>query len=295
MYQMSQLFLQPTLEGVLNDLFDLYDDTIPLVHLDNVGPNLATLVTSHVIVGWVLSPLELVRTRLVVQTASPTHRKYTGFMNCLRTSVSEEGWRGLYLSPIHLVPTVLHHTILPFLANTRALVIDRVFGISAADSPFLHALVELGLSTAELLITLPLETIRKRLQVQMRSHGSIKTAVPLPGCVALRKRPYSGWFDCLFRIITEEGGSRRKRRRRSNIRPGSSGGPASAGSRRRSLKRRDSTASVNDLRFHSQQKISWWNSWGLRGLYKGLGVHLTANSVLFLVNAVNGIQDDEDW
>ncbi|KAG5460380.1 MAG: hypothetical protein BJ554DRAFT_7582 [Olpidium bornovanus] len=63
LYQMTQLFMQPTLEGVLNDLFDLYDDTIPLVHLDNVTPNLATLVTSHVVVGWVLSPLELVRTR----------------------------------------------------------------------------------------------------------------------------------------------------------------------------------------------------------------------------------------
>lgn len=62
-YEISHLFLQPTLEGSLNDMFDLYDDTIPLVHLDHVGPNLATLVASNLIVGFILSPLELIRTR----------------------------------------------------------------------------------------------------------------------------------------------------------------------------------------------------------------------------------------
>lgn len=60
---MLHLFAQPTLEATLNDTFDLYDDTIPLVHLDHVGPNIATMVTSHLVVGLVLSPLELVRTR----------------------------------------------------------------------------------------------------------------------------------------------------------------------------------------------------------------------------------------
>ncbi|EIE86802.1 hypothetical protein RO3G_11513 [Rhizopus delemar RA 99-880] len=63
LYEISHLFLQPTLEGTLNDMFDLYDDTIPLVHLDHVGPNFATLVASNLIVGFLLSPLELIRTR----------------------------------------------------------------------------------------------------------------------------------------------------------------------------------------------------------------------------------------
>lgn len=62
-YEMLHLFAQPTLEATLNDTFDLYDDTIPLVHLDHVGPNIATMVTSHLVVGLILSPLELVRTR----------------------------------------------------------------------------------------------------------------------------------------------------------------------------------------------------------------------------------------
>lgn len=68
LYEILHLFLQPTLEGSLNDMFDLYDDTIPLVHLDRVGPNLATLVGSNLIVGFLLSPLELIRTRYFIMT-----------------------------------------------------------------------------------------------------------------------------------------------------------------------------------------------------------------------------------
>ncbi|KAK5814384.1 hypothetical protein F5H01DRAFT_24133 [Linnemannia elongata] len=64
-YEILHLFAQPTLEATLNDTFDLYDDTIPLVHLDRFGPNMATMVTSHLVVGLILSPLELVRTRYV--------------------------------------------------------------------------------------------------------------------------------------------------------------------------------------------------------------------------------------
>jgi fusion and transport protein UGO1 len=63
LYEISHLFLQPTLEGTLNEAFGLYDDTIPLIHLDHAGPNVATIVVSHLIIGVILSPLELVRTR----------------------------------------------------------------------------------------------------------------------------------------------------------------------------------------------------------------------------------------
>src|SRR4051794_22347732 len=62
-YEMLHMLLQPTLEGTLNDMFSLPDETIPLVHLDAPLPNVATLVVSHLVIGVLLSPLELVRTR----------------------------------------------------------------------------------------------------------------------------------------------------------------------------------------------------------------------------------------
>lgn len=60
---MMSVLMQPTLEGVFNDLFQLPDDSIPLVHLDSVGPNFATLMVSHIATGVILSPIELIRTR----------------------------------------------------------------------------------------------------------------------------------------------------------------------------------------------------------------------------------------
>lgn len=60
---MLSLLMQPTLEGFLNDALNLPDDSIPLVHLDNVLPNFSTLLASHVVTGVILSPVELIRTR----------------------------------------------------------------------------------------------------------------------------------------------------------------------------------------------------------------------------------------
>ncbi|CAO3676744.1 unnamed protein product [Rhizopus stolonifer] len=204
LYEISHLFLQPTLEGTLNDMFDLYDDTIPLVHLDHVGPNLATLVASNLIVGFILSPLELIRTRLIVQSASPLQRKYKGPFHALATILKEEdGIRGLYFSQ-NFVPTVLYHAITPLLQNITPLIIDRVLYISASESPFLYSLAELGLNTLEVLITLPLDTIRKRMQCQIRSRTpSNKRFEPV---VALRPMPYTSVINAVYCMAREEGG-----------------------------------------------------------------------------------------
>lgn len=62
-HEMLWGLLQPGLQSTLNDLFGLYDDTIPLSHLDRIAPNIITLVASHIVVGVLLSPLEIIRTR----------------------------------------------------------------------------------------------------------------------------------------------------------------------------------------------------------------------------------------
>lgn len=191
--------------------------------------------------------------RLIVQSHSPLHRKYKGPLHALRTIIAEEGGLGgLYLSH-NLVPTLLYHTITPLLQNTTPLIIDRVFGISASDSPFLYSLAELGLNTLEILITLPLDTIRKRMQCQIRSRTPGNKRFET--VVALRPVPYTGVTDALYRIVKEEGGRRRKK--------GSS----------------KKKASKNIL-----------PGWGLRGLYQGFSMKFTSNVILFILHAVNGIE-----
>ncbi|KAG0230273.1 hypothetical protein BGW42_001071 [Actinomortierella wolfii] len=260
-YEMLHLFAQPTLEATLNDTFDLYDDTIPLVHLDHVGPNIATMVTSHLVVGFILSPLELVRTRLIVQTADPTKRKYSGMFNCISTIIAEEGVGALW-GGVNLFPTLIYHTLTPLLTNSIPLIIDRVFKISAADAPFMYALAELGLNTLDLLIRLPIETVRKRLQIQIQAK--------VPGrryetVVETRKRPYVGVVDCVYRIIKEEGGHHKR-------------------------------VALSKTGEKTTIQRPWYSAWGVRGLYTGLGMHLTSNIAMFAVGAVTNLQDEgDDW
>ncbi|KAG9303527.1 hypothetical protein G9A89_018423 [Geosiphon pyriformis] len=252
-YEMSHLFLQPTIEGVLNDTFDLYDDTIPLVYLDHVGPNIATLVASHVIAGVLLSPLELVKTRLIVQTSSPLHKKYAGPWDCLYKIISEEGFSSLYWSH-NLLPSIVYHAVSPLLECVIPLIIDRVFHISPADSPILYGLARLGLHTLQLLITLPLETVRKRLQCQIRSRTPGKRFETI---VQTRQAPYVGMIDCLYRIILEEGISQQylpnQNRRRQR---------------------------------------SWFDNYGIGSLYGGFEMHFTSNLLMFFFTAINGVEDD---
>ncbi|KAG0350696.1 hypothetical protein BG005_009765 [Podila minutissima] len=248
-YEMLHLVAQPTLEATLNDTFGLYDDTIPLAQLDRVGPNFATMVVSHVVVGFVLSPLELIRTRLVVQSNSPTHRKYSGVFNCLTTIISEEGVSALW-GGVNLVPTLAYHILTPLFTNSIPLVIERVFNIDADNSPFLYNLADLVLNTVDLLIRLPVETVRKRLQLQIQAK--------IPGkryetVVETRKRPYVGMIDAIYRIIHEEGGQNKRLSKKTKEKAGSE---------------------------------SWYSSWAVRRLYTGLGMHLTTNVAMFIVSAV---------
>ncbi|GAN10791.1 mitochondrial carrier protein [Mucor ambiguus] len=257
-YEISHLFLQPTLEGSLNDLFDLYDDTIPLVHLDHVGPNLATLVASNLIVGFMLSPLELIRTRMQVQSASPLQRKYKGPFHALRTIIQEEGGiKGLYFSH-NFLPTIIFHTVTPLLQNITPLIIDRVLRISANESPFMYSLAELGLNTLEVLITLPLDTIRKRLQCQIRTRTPGNKR--FESVVAMRPVPYTGMANAAYCIIKEEGGKPHSKKKHSS--------------------------SSKKL-----QKKSILTDWSLRGLYHGFNMQCTSNIVLFFLHAINGIEE----
>ncbi|KAG0300959.1 hypothetical protein BGZ98_008734 [Dissophora globulifera] len=263
-HEMLHLFAQPTLEATLNDTFDLYDDTIPLVHLDRVGPNLLTMVTSHLVVGIILSPLELAHTRLMVQTSDPKQRKYKGLVHCLSTIVSEEGFSALW-GGVNLVPTILFHVVTPLVTNSIPLIIDRVFNISSDSSPFLYSVAELGLDALDLLIRLPIETTRKRLQIQIQAK--------IPGkryetVVETRKRPYAGVIDCVYRIIQEEGGQRRRRSRKR----------------------------TGDVDESAEIKSPWYGTWGVCGLYTGLGMYLTTNLAMFAVGAVTTLKDDsDDW
>ncbi|KAF9421201.1 hypothetical protein BGZ94_008918 [Podila epigama] len=257
LYEMLAPFSQKLLEASLNEAFSLNDDNLSSTYVNGEGPSFVTMLVSHVVAGFVLSPLELIRT-------SPAHRKYTGVFNCLTTIVSEEGWTALW-GGVNLAPTLVYHMLTPLLTNSVPFVLDQVFQLDADESPLVYALAELGLNTLDLLIRLPVETVRKRLQIQIQAK--------IPGkryetVVETRRRPYVGMIDAIYRIIHEEGGTKR---------------PISR------TKTKGESAS-------EETKESWYSSWAVRGLYTGLGMHLTTNVAMFALSVVTDFQEEvEEW
>ncbi|KAN0125535.1 hypothetical protein V8E52_000742 [Russula decolorans] len=91
---------------------------------------------------------------------------------------------------------------LPSHLCARVRVAGRLFPgklVSMANSPVAWGAVESASSCIGLLATLPFETVRRRLEVQVRGW-----AQPLKTCVEKRPIPYNGVVDALWHILTEE-------------------------------------------------------------------------------------------
>jgi fusion and transport protein UGO1 len=213
-------------------------------------------------------------TRMIAQTSNPQHRRYSNPIQALIDTISGEH-RGslwsLYFSPSLLVPTLIVYTITPVLRHATPLIIDRWFGITAADAPTRFALWELGLNTIGLAIIRPVETIRRRLQVQAYGGGR-----ELETCVAVGHN-YRGFWDCFYRIITEEGGKRTPRPRPQQ-------------------RHRTSPSATSKQSMEKLSPVSWWDSWGIQGLYRGFMMDTVLNVTHCLVRMTGSIPDElEEW
>jgi fusion and transport protein UGO1 len=119
----------------------------------------------------------------------------------------EGGLASLYLHPNLLIPAVLEHTLRPLLTLSIPLLLERQLHISPDLSPITYSLCDLSLNLASLLILLPIETARKRLQVHSRGGPAAR----IKAVVKTREAEYVGVVEAIWRIVTEETGVRRRR------------------------------------------------------------------------------------
>lgn len=245
------------------------DPTLSLSLADTSRPvkPLAITVASHLITGFILSPLDLVRTRLIAQTSLTSHRTYSGPVAALREIYHKEGGlAGMYLHPNLLIPTIIENTLRPLLALSAPLFIERTLFVTEESHPVAYQAAELLFSSATLLLTLPIETARRRLQVQTRGSGRFQT------CVETRPSPYTGVFDVLWKVLTEE---------RSL--------PTTLRRRRMSSQGRETEEEV-------KEKRSWLASTGIGQLYRGFGMGMGASGVVFLLATLaGGDSSDAGW
>jgi len=164
-------------------------------------------VISHALTSYALMPLDVLRTRLIVQPAviTPT-RLPTGVLPLKalqQTAIDSGGFYVMYSSPHLAYPALLDGIVRPLLSLSGPLIINHMLGLHPPAHSLLRGLAEFGHSTTSLLFTLPIETMKRRLHLQRSSSdfegGSLAT------CVTIRPTPYRGCTDCLWKIVTEEG------------------------------------------------------------------------------------------
>lgn len=178
----------------------------------------------------------------------------------------------------------------PLVHFSVPLIIERFLGFEAADNPVIYGLAELGLNTLGLCVTLPFETVRRRLQVQQRRSGSSTHMVtansagigkPFKTCVEVRPYPYTGVVEAMYRILTEETGKPPVRRRGRDARNVKDDDEKPGGLtvllfiwRVRPLTDVLSSPGVTTS--------------GIRQLYRGFGMGFGANVVMFVLSIVAG-------
>ncbi|KAF9458351.1 mitochondrial carrier domain-containing protein [Collybia nuda] len=266
--------LQPLIHNFLQSLF------LPTLSPFHQPPILLP-VASHLITGFLLSPLDLIRTRLIIQSFTPRYRTYSGPLDALSQILRDEGGlKGIYLHPHLLLPTLIDNTLRPVvsLALPGALAAYLGAQISEEVNPIAWGLAELGGSCIGLLVTLPFETIRRRLQAQVRG-----TAKPMKGCVELRPAPYNGIVDTFWHILTEERSDLpiiRQRKRR--------GSQANAKGKER--------ANMEQEEQDGEENEGWLKNTGIGQLYRGLGMRLGASAIVFLLVLLSGGEEgDGGW
>ena len=219
-----------------------------------------------------------------MQTSHPRYRRYSGPLDALNHILMHEGgFRGLYLHPQLLYPTIFDTALTPLLASLAPALVSRLLrrltGLRTEDGhPLLWAFTQLVGAVASLLVTVPIEVIRRRLQIQTRG-----SAPALPACVEVRRRPYAGMVDAFYSILTEERSDLplRPRRHRSH----SHGhGHARRPSRQDKGKGREVPVTIPEEE-QQQQEVesqSWLRNTGVGQLYRGLGMRAGASVIIFL-------------
>ncbi|OMJ19638.1 hypothetical protein AYI69_g6548 [Smittium culicis] len=314
-YEMLHLLLQPTIESVINESTGVYDDSLSLQFNDTGTTSIFAIMASHLIVGYLLSPLEIVRTRLSVQSLSPIHRKYNGVFDCLKKINSEEGGiiSGVYLNPFHVIPALIQHTINPFFSSMGNVVFSKLLDLDPYMDPIKLSLASLFWRLSQLFISLPVDTIRKRLMAQPNykfigngSTASRSKFKEFKTVVRISPFPYTGMINCAWRVITEEGAITNKpnfkdipnkqapyeyRKRSSAER---SGYKRDSGIRPDSSSSKSARSSQQTYQFEQQTSYSV-GSWGLRGLYPGLISSVALNLSIFGLRIISSDIDESAY
>ena len=205
--------IEEALEGT--SFLDADKQQIPFVSSELqeelIRPSLITGLAQG-IVGLLLSPLEMIRIRLMAQSVWVTEQKYSGIIHGLRVMHREEtGLAGLFHNP---VLTFASYFLTPILRMAPITLLNHFVYAPIEPTSFGPSTIWLLIQNLSmclpLLVTMPLETIRRRLMVQCNAaaaapSGKMTIKSPYTTRVNTSPIPYTGVINCLWRMLREEG------------------------------------------------------------------------------------------
>ncbi|KAG5992625.1 hypothetical protein E4U54_003595 [Claviceps lovelessii] len=191
---LSAIFNVPDL-GVKDDLDRLIDIASPYP-----WASLFVAASAAVVTGVLLSPLDLVRTSLIMTPISKGQRRTMAALRALPS----------YVCPSAIaLPTVLNSLIHPLLTLSTPLVLRTRFMIDKQMSPTTFSVAKFFASSAAVLVKLPIETVLRRGQMAVLSgqdyvralgggkDAKLDTIVPVGH--------YNGVIGTMYHIAAEEG------------------------------------------------------------------------------------------
>ncbi|PVF93171.1 mitochondrial carrier [Serendipita vermifera] len=220
--------IQPSVSSFLRPIFPSHSQS-------HFFPSILLPLTSHIITGVILSPLDTLRTLQIIHPRpSPSPWTLFSLITSNKSSEVPITLGSLYTHPTLLLPALLDNTLRPLISLLMPRIIENMTGVRIGVNVWMYPLCEFIGGVIGLGITIPIETIRRRLQAQVAVHGlpdvenlsrsrsstkaSYDSDEKVSSCVHLSPRPYTGILDCLWRILTEER-SPPPKRQKSNRRP----------------------------------------------------------------------------
>lgn len=268
--------LQPLLEDHLNEKFDLYDNTVmPLEYQPYFWPNLTTQMISSVVTNFILSPLELMNVRMIAQSSDPLHKSFDTSLSALL--LRPTSWKTLipsiYPRPIL---TIAYHSLREVLGNTvQSLFIGRFLKITQKTNPLWYFMATFSMMTLELIIILPIRSIRRRSMLFYQPHLFVKTdsvpSVKYP-CVSIRPTGFDSIFSGIASIINTEAVGYKN--------------PIS----------RSKRSKAHKSEICNPDGILWGWIGGMAQLYRGFWFQTSSNFLLCALGALSGLEifDEND-
>jgi hypothetical protein len=151
--------LSSTIEAWLSGFFSSISGVpdphfVEVLHSPNPIVSLGTALCATVLTSVIISPIDMIRTRLAVTTFNSKYPR------SIRTSL----WQldGYISSTSVLIPTVLHSGVPNLIRRATPYFLYTRLGVDKFNSPSLYSLLTLFSSLFELGVKLPLETIMRR-------------------------------------------------------------------------------------------------------------------------------------